>query len=161
LVRAITRAGRVSGTTALTNQPRDRYSFGLASGYISSIGDMTDHPRVSIQNNTVASNPFPRSITMGVVNLPLWGYDASRFEMSWAERIRPFVGVPFAPDFGFAVGGSYAFTRTLAVNVGWARLWYDEPGDNEHLGMAPVNPDEPFQLASTGVVFVAAGFNFK
>ena len=49
---------------------------------MAAIGDMADHPRVSIQNNTIASNPFPRSITMGVVNLPVWGYDASRFEMS-------------------------------------------------------------------------------
>jgi len=68
---------RVTGTNSLANQPLQRFSFGLATGFIVDISEDPNHPRTSIQSGKIASDPFVRSLTMGNVNLPLWGYDAS------------------------------------------------------------------------------------
>jgi hypothetical protein len=158
---AISDAPRVTATTTVANQPLQRFSFGLATGYLTSIGDFSQEPRAKIQNDKIAADPFSRAIAMGVVNLPLWGYDPSTFEPTVRERLRPFAGFAFAPYFGLTAGGSWAFTRTLAFTAGYARLWYDTPAEGETIGTAPVNNANPFRLASTNAWFVAAGFNFS
>lgn len=159
-VPAIGDTARITGSTTLTNQPPQRFSFGLATGYIGGIAARKSDPRVQIQSGKIAVNPFSRSITMAVVNLPLWGYNPQTFQPAGRERFRPFVGVPFAPYFGLAAGGSYLLTRTIALNAGYARLWYDAPGPNEQLDQAPINKEKPFRLGSTNAWFIAAGYNF-
>jgi hypothetical protein len=159
-VPSISDSARLTSSTSLTNQPPQRFSFGLATGYVAGISTRNAEPRVQIQSGKIAANPFSRSLTMAVLNLPLWGYDPQTFQPASRERFRPFVGVPFAPYFGVAAGGSYLLTRTIAVNVGYARLWYDAPGPNEHLDQAPIDKAKPFQLGSTNAWFIAAGYNF-
>jgi hypothetical protein len=157
---ALSDVTRVTGTTALTNTPLERYSFGLATGYIAGIKRDVDRPRVQMQSNKIAVNPFTRGIAMGLVNLPVWGYDSATFEPTFRERVRPFAGFPFSPYFGVAAGGSYAFTRSIAFNIGYARLWYDTPKAEERVDQAPVNKSDPFTLAGTNAWFIAAGYNF-
>jgi hypothetical protein len=157
---ALSDVTRVTGTTTLTNTPLQRYSFGLATGYIGGITTHADRPRVQIQSNKIAANPFTRGIAMGLVNLPVWGYDSSTFEPRLRERVRPFVAFPFSPYFGLSAGASYALTRSIAANIGYARLWYETPKVDEHLDQAPVNTRDPFTLAGTNAWFIAAGYNF-
>jgi hypothetical protein len=64
---------KVTGTNSLTNQPRQRLGFGLATGFIGGISSDRAHPRANIQSGKIATDPFVRSIAMGLVNLPLWG----------------------------------------------------------------------------------------
>jgi hypothetical protein len=151
---------KASGSTAIVNQPLQRYSFGIATGYIAAISSDPSRPRVQIQNGKIAVNPLSRSLALGVVNLPLWGYDRTAPEMTRRERLRPFVAMAFAPYFGAAAGFSCAVNRYLAANIGFARLWYDAPKDGERIDQPPVDKSAPFTLAVSNAIFVAAAYTF-
>jgi hypothetical protein len=151
---------RASGSTAILNQPLQRYSFGIATGYIAAISSDPNRPRVQIQNGKIAVNPFSRSLALGIVNLPLWGYDRTSPAMTMRERLRPFVAMAFAPYFGAAAGFSCAVNRYLAANVGFARLWYDAVKDGERIDQPPVDKSAPFTLAASNAIFVAAAYTF-
>ncbi len=152
---------KVTGTNALTLQPLQRFGFGLATGYLAGIQTDPEQPRTSIQSGKIATDPFVRSITMGLVNLPLWGYDASSPTMTGREKFKPFVGFAFTPYFGMTTGGGWFVSRYLGVNVGYARLWYDTPKATEQVDQAPVDKAAPFRLAGTNAWFVAASYNFS
>lgn len=160
-VPVLTPATTVVGTVSLTNAPLQRYSFGLASGYLTGIAFDASKPRAQISGNKIQPNPFNRSLTMAVINLPVWGYNSSTFEPSVRERLpRPFIGFPFTPYFGVSTGASLLLKRPLALNFGWAWLWYDTPKTSETVGEAPVNVAEPFGLAHAGAWFLGVGYNF-
>ena len=150
---------KVSSTNALTNLPLQRFSFGLATGFIGGISSDPAHPRVTIQGGKIAADPFVRSLTMGIVNLPLWGYNPTAPSMSVAEKIKPFVGAAFTPYFGLTAGAGWSFSRYLAINAGYGRLWYDVPKDTEKVDQSPVNKAAPFRLGSSNAWFITAGYN--
>jgi hypothetical protein len=150
---------KVSGSNSLTNAPLQRFGFGLATGFIGGIDSDAAHPRVSIQSGKIAADPFARSLSMGLVNLPLWGYDTTTPEMTVRERIKPFIGAAFTPYFGMTVGAGWSFSRYLGINGGYAKLWYDVPKDTEQVDQAPVNKAAPFRLGSSNAWFVAASYN--
>jgi hypothetical protein len=150
---------RTSGSSTVMNQPLQRYSFGLATGFVGAISSDADHPRAQIQAGKIAANPFSRSLSLGVVNLPLWGYDTTTPEMTMRERVKPFVGVAFAPYFGTAVGISYGFSRYIGVQVGIGQLWYDTPKDTEKIDEPPKDKAAPFRLGSSTAWFIAAAYN--
>ncbi len=156
---ALADPARITGTTTLENQPPQRISFGLATGYLAQIDAKAARPRTSVQNGKIAPSPFSRSISMAIVNLPLWGYDPTRFEPTLRERIKPFAGVAFGSHFGVTTGVSWSFTRTLSANVGFGRIWYDTPKADEQIDAAPINRNAPFELASANAWFVAVGFS--
>jgi hypothetical protein len=151
----------IADTIALGNAPKIRYGFGLAAGYIARIDTDPRHPRARLQGGRIVADPFARQLTMGVVNLTPWGYDPQRQSPALAERARLVAGVAFSPYFGVTAGGAFAINRYLAVNAGYARLWFDTPNAGEQLGAVPANGAQPFALRSTGALFLGVSYNFK
>ena len=49
------------------------------------------------------------------------------------------------------------------MNAGYARLWFDTPKPGEQIDAAPTaaNRGAPFDLRSTGALFVGVSYNFK
>jgi hypothetical protein len=153
----------ISATIAIGNAPLIRYGFGLAAAYVARVDEDANHPRVRLQGNRIVADPFARQLTMGVVNLTPWGYDSQRPSPSLAERARLVAGVAFSPSFGVTMGGAFAINRYLAVNAGYARLWFDAPKPGEQIGAAPSpeNAAQPFALRSTGALFFGVSYTFK
>ncbi len=153
----------IASTIAIGNAPLIRYGFGLAAGYIAHIDADLAHPRARLQGGRIVADPFARQLTMGVVNLTPWGYDPQRQSPALAERARLVAGVAFSPYFGVTAGGAFEVNRYLAVNAGYARLWFDTPKAGEQIGAAPTaaNNAAPFVLRSTGALFFGVSYNFK
>jgi len=153
----------LTSTSVIVNAPVVRYGFGLAAAYIARIGVDTAHPRAELQGGKIVSAPFPRQLTMGVVNLTPWGYDAQRQSPSLAERARLVAGVAFSPYFGVTAGGAFAINRYLAIDAGYARLWFDAPKPGESIDAAPTSANRaaPFDLRSTGAIFLGVAYSFK
>ncbi|HWF85318.1 MAG TPA: hypothetical protein VG222_10735 [Vicinamibacterales bacterium] len=153
----------IASTIAIGNAPLIRYGFGLAAGYIAHIDADAAHPRARLQGGRIVADPFARQLTMGVVNLTPWGYDPQRQSPALAERARLVAGVAFSPYFGVTAGGAFEVNRYLAVNAGYARLWFDTPKAGEQIGAAPTatNNAAPFVLRSTGALFFGVSYNFK
>jgi hypothetical protein len=153
----------LAATFPLGNAPLIRYGFGLAAGYLARLEMDAGHPRARLQGGRIVADPFARQLAMGVVNLTPWGYDAQRQAPSIAERARIVAGVAFSPSFGVTAGGAFEINRYLAVNAGYARLWFDAPKPGEQLGSAPsaANSAEPFALRSAGALFLGVSYNFK
>lgn len=153
----------VSATSTIANSALVRYGVGFAAGFIARVGLDATHPRAQIQSGKIAANPLTRQLAMGVVNLTPWGYDSHRQTPSLAERARFFIGPVFAPNFGLAGGFAFEINRYLAVNAGYARLWFDTPKDGEKFDQVPsdANKAAPFDLRSTGVWFVGVSYNLK
>jgi hypothetical protein len=145
------------------NAPLIRYGFGLAAAYLVAVDVDAGHPRARLQGGRLVADPFTRELTMGVVNLTPWGYDAQRPSPSLAERARLLAGVAFSPYFGVTAGGAFAINRYLAVNAGYARLWFDAPKAGERIGAAPTaaNAAAPFDLRWAGALFLGMSYNFK
>jgi hypothetical protein len=153
----------LTSTSTIDNAPAVRYSFGLAAAYIAGIDVDNAHPRAEIRGGRIVSAPFPRQLTMGVVNLTPWGFDAQRPSPSLAERARLVAGVAFSPYFGLTAGGAFAINRYLAIDAGYARLWFDTPKPGESIDAPPTsgNRAAPFDLRSTGAIFLGVAYNFK
>ena len=163
LLAAVQDVKALTATTAIANAALVRYSFGLAAGYMPRIDVDRAHPRAQLQSGQIVSAPFPRQLTMGVVNLTPWGYDSQRQSPSIGERARLIAGFAFSPYFGVAGGGAFAINRYLAIDGGYARLWFDTPKPGESIGAAPTsaNSAAPFELRSIGALFVGVSYNFK
>ena len=153
----------IASTIAIGNAPLIRYGFGLAAGYIARIDADAARPRARLQGGRIVADPFARQLTMGVVNLTPWGYDRQRQSPALAERARLVAGVAFSPYFGVTAGGAFEINRYLAVNAGYARLWFDTPKPGEQIGLAPTaaNNAAPFALQSAGALFFGVSYNFK
>jgi len=150
---------RITGSAELSNTPRQWYSFGLASGYITAIEGDPERPRAQISNNTIQPHPFNRALTMATVALT-WGYQPSTFEPSVRERLpRLFVGFPFTPYFGVAAGASVLLTRPLSLSVGRAWLGYDT-ATRELFGQKPSDPGDPLDTAHARAWFLSVGYAF-
>jgi hypothetical protein len=100
---------------------------------------------------------------MAVVNLTPWGYDAQRQSPSFAERARFFAGPVLTPNFGMAGGFAFEVNRHLALNAGYARLWFDTPKDGDKLDQPPsdANTAAPFDLKAIGAWFFGVSYNLK
>jgi hypothetical protein len=153
----------LTATTTIANSALVRYGYGLAFGYIAHVGIDNEHPRSQIQSGKIAADPFGRQLTMGVVNLTPWGFDAQLPSPSLRERARLFIGPLFTPYYGLAGGFAFGINRYVALNVGYARLWYDTPKPGETPDEAPTaaNKGAPFELRSTGAIFFGVGYNLK
>ncbi len=162
-VDASTDVKTVSASSSIANSALVRVGFGLGFGYIASIHLAPAQPRAQIQSGNIATNPFTRTLTMAVVNLTPWGYDSQTHRPSFAERARFFAGPALTPYYGVAGGFAFEINRYLAVNGGYARLWFDTPKSGETIGKAPTeaNKGDPFELASTGAWFLGLSYNLK
>jgi hypothetical protein len=100
---------------------------------------------------------------MAAVTLTPWGYDSQTHTPSLRERARFFIGPVLTPYYGLAGGFAFEINRYLAVNTGYARLWFDTPKSGETLGQPPtaLNRAEPFDLRSTGACFIGLSYNLK
>jgi len=71
--------------------------------------------------------------------------------------------VAFSPYFGVTAGGAFAINRYLAIDAGYARLWFDAPKPGESIDAAPTSANRaaPFDLRSTGAIFLGVAYSFK
>jgi hypothetical protein len=149
----------VSRDSKLANAPKDRFSFGLGTSYVTSKN--LDNPRVKIQNGKIAPDPLSRALTLAFVNYAPIAYDGRSARMQLGEYLRAFGGVTLTPAFGPAAGVSVALTRSLGLNVGHAWMLIDVPKPTETLYLEPVDALSPFEVGTERAWFVGASFNFK
>jgi hypothetical protein len=150
----------VNGTATLTNTPLTRLSFGLMGGLL--IGHPTlKAPRVKVDSGKIVNAPMEHTLSMVVLNIHPSPYDAEWPEVTWSERFRFFAGAVLTPDFGVTAGAGVGLVRGLSVNAGVAFMASNRLKDQEAVGQAPVNANDPFryQLATAG--FIGVGYAFK
>jgi len=151
------------GTVTVTNAPREKWAFGLSTGYITALDVERARPRTRISSGRIVVDPFRRLLAMGVVSFVPAGYDPDGVSLTMAERFRVFGGVAFAPHFGGTAGASWSLNRYLGVNAGYALLAYDTPKPGETIDAPPTeaNRAAPFTVASTRAVFVGLTYNIR
>lgn len=151
---------RLTADSSLTNTPLTHWSFGVLTAF--SFGETVSATRVKVGGDgKLAPDPLSRQLTAFVVNVAPAGYRADAPTMSWAERVRGFIGVTTTPEFGVAAGVSVQIWKGVGVNFGGARMVIPTFGDaNDRLGQAPSEPSAPFGTAHANAVFVGAHYTF-
>ncbi len=149
----------LDGALDLVNIPLTRHSFGLTSGFL--FHARSKSPRVTIADDTFASDPLERPMTMVIFNTSLKPYDADAFTMTDAEKTRWFVGAVLTPTFGVSVGFSYVPLRGVGVNIGYAALGINTAAGGKAIGDAPASAKDPFKLGVVGAFFAGLSYNFK
>jgi hypothetical protein len=151
----------LTATSTLENRGRTRYGFGLVTGFIARFRLDSARPRTTIESNRIVVDPFDRLLAMGIVTLTPWGSAPKAGRLSAVDRAHLFAGPVFAPNFGAAVGFGFLISRTVAVDTGYARLWFDTPKPGEALGQPPSDKSAPFELASAGAWFIGVSYHLK
>jgi len=149
-----------TGTTALSNIPLTRMSFGVMTGLMVGRPSM-DEPRVSVQNGVIAKAPIERAMTMVVLNMHPRAYDADWPDVTWAERLRFFAGAVLTPDFGLTAGAGIGVVRGLSLNAGGVLLFSNTLKDGETIGEKPIDGNDPFKAGRNLSGFIGLSYAFK
>lgn len=152
---------RLTGDAALSNTPLTHIGFGILTGF--AFYEKLYAPRVKVGNDgKLAADPLSRQLTAFVVNIAPTGYPADAPSMSWAERVRGFVGVTATPEFGLTSGISGQIWRGVGIDFGGATMFVPTFGDSkDQIGQAPSDPTAPFSATRATTVFLGLHYNFK
>jgi hypothetical protein len=143
------------------NRPETHASLGAGAAAIASASLSRPRVKVSSDTGTLTAAPLPRVMTMAFVNWSPAGYDGGQSHVSWAERVRPFVGAALTPDFGVVGGANLLLFRGVGVLVG-SGVMFTSGARAEEIGNPPANPDKPFAVSTARVnLFVGLAYNFK
>jgi hypothetical protein len=147
----------VEVTSEYSNSPKTMLSLGLLGGVtFARNGD----ERVAVEEGVLVADPFDRGILMGVLNIHLGRYQAESQTISRVERYRFFVGVPFVPSVGLAIGAGVLLVRGLSFDVGATGFLVKTLQGGDSLGGSPSNPDDPTSTGLQWAFFVGAAYNF-
>ncbi len=149
----------VAAVMRLRNAPRERFSLGVATGYVAPAHATS--PRASLDRGTIVAEPPVRRASLVLVNGAFRSYDAARPSPAWSERLRWFVGAVVAPEPGIAAGLSLLVVRGLAVNVGLLTIATRTPAPGESIGRAPLHAARPFVTTMARGTMVGLSFNFR
>jgi hypothetical protein len=149
----------LAATLEVSNAPRSRYGFGIASGYLAR--PRTSATRARIANGLITADPLSRHLTMVVVTGAFRSYDTQRSSPGWSERTRWFAGTVIAPEIGVGAGLSLLIVRGLAVSAGLVVVAVPTPAAGEAFRSPPVDTVDPFRVGAVRGAFVGLSYNFK
>lgn len=143
----------------LTNAQRERFSLGVATGYVAAARSRA--PRVALSRGLIVADPPGRQVSIVLVNGAFRSYDAARPSPGLSERLRWFAGAVVTPEIGATAGLSLLVVRGLAVNVGGVALAIRTPAPGDRLGQPPARAVRPFSQGLVRGTLVGVSFNFK